>query len=1311
MAAEVHRPAARLSGVDGQICGTCGETNPLDARLCGRCGSPLRQDEAVGEVHREVTLVTSDLKGSTALGERLDPEALREVLNRYFDVMRAVFESHGGTIEKIIGDAIVAVFGLPFRHEDDPLRALEAAAESQRALSTLNDELEQGWGVRLVVRTGVATGEVTFGKAEGGQHVLLGEPVDTSTVMEQNSPPLEVLVHGSTKALAGSQAEFEAHEPVSPKGSTDLLEAWRLVAVHDRTESDAEAPEAAPGMRICPSCGEQSPERMRFCNTCGAGLSASTARESRRTVTIVFAMPKVHTVDVTAAPPSPETMRDVMSRYFDGMRTALERHGGTVEKFIGDAVMAVFGLPVRHEDDALRGVRAAADMQSALDGLNPAFRQEFGLELSNHIGVNSGEVIAGDASTAQRMVTGDAVNTAARLEQAAAAGEVVLGDLTYRLARDQIEVEFMAPLELKGKAEPVPAYRLVRASGSASAPAADKGTGTPFVGREAEMARLGGGLDEAINERGARLVTVVGDAGVGKSRLIREFATAAQERARLVRGRCLPYGDGITFWPLAEVVREAAGITGEDTPRVATRRIDLLLQKAGAEEREAVVERVAAAMNLSAAQFPVAELMWGGRRFLEALARDRPVVMLVDDLHWAEATFLEFLDHLLFTVEGASILILGSARHEIAERHAEWAAEHEPMLVTLHPLSESDAGRIVEELLGSLEASVRARIATAAEGNPLYVEQIVSMLVETGAIERGLDGWVARDGAAQLQIPPTVQALVASRLDALRTEERSVVDPASVIGLTFALDAVSELVDDPIQPGLQGDLDVLVTKQLIRQLPEEEVLYRFGHQIIRDTAYGSLLKRARAALHERFVTWAERVNRERGRELEFEEILGFHLEQAYVYRTGLGVIDSEAVAVGQRAAGKLANAGRRALARGDLPAATALLRRATMVLQPGSGERIEVMVDLAESLLQQGLFDDCKEVLDGARTDAAEIGDARLAARVELIEAGRAQFVGGTDFAARALEAVAAAVPILERAGDDAGLARAARLEMYTKVMAGQFRDATDAVARILEHARKAGDERLVSRSTAPIAYILVHGPEAVESALQRCQEMLADVRGDRKTEAILRGALAQLQAMQEDFDAARASYRTAQEILLELGTGVDASSTSLDSAQVELLAGDVAAAERELRRDYDALEALGEVYLRSTVAALLAETLWRAGDALEAHRFADVSAQIADPEDVLSQVLWRVVRSKLLADRGDAVAATALAGEALDMARNTEEIGLQAEALLGLAYVRTAAGDHEEARAPLDEALALLNAKGDRATARRVASPLTSTA
>ncbi|HXI45935.1 MAG TPA: adenylate/guanylate cyclase domain-containing protein, partial [Candidatus Acidoferrales bacterium] len=437
-----------------------------------------------------VTLVTSDLKGSTALGERLDPEALREVLNRYFSVMRAVFESHGGRIEKIIGDAIVAVFGLPEPADDDALRAVEAAAETMRALATLNDELEAGWGVRLVTRTGVASGEVTFGEDLEGQHVLLGPTVDISGVMEQNAPPLEVLIAESTRALVAESIEVETMPRVSPKGSTEELDAYRLVSVKERegqTGRDMTAAEVV-------------------------------ARESRRTVTLVFALAKIHTL--TGEVPGSTVLRDVMSRYFDAMRLALEHHGGTVEKYIGDAVMAVFGLPVRHEDDALRAVRAAADMQAAMAGLNESFKAEFGLELVSHIGVNTGEVIAaGDPSSNQRLVTGDAVNTAARLESAAGPGEIILGELTHRLARDEVEVEAIPPLTLKGKAEPVPAYRLVRVGHRTSTTSA-----TPFVGRAAEMARLDGCLAGAVAYRQARLVTVVGDAGVGKSRLIREFA-------------------------------------------------------------------------------------------------------------------------------------------------------------------------------------------------------------------------------------------------------------------------------------------------------------------------------------------------------------------------------------------------------------------------------------------------------------------------------------------------------------------------------------------------------------------------------------------------------------------------------------------------------------------------------------------------------------------------------------------------------------------------------------------------------------------
>jgi len=1257
------------------------------------CGAPLRRDEAAGEVHREVTVVTSDLKGSTALGERLDPEALREVLNRYFTVMRAVFESHGGTIEKIIGDAIVAVFGLPFRHDDDPLRAVEAAAESQRALTTLNDELEQGWGVRLVNRTGVATGEVTFGKAEGGQHVLLGKPVDVSTVMEQNAPALEVLIAESTLDKVRERVEFDTVGLVSAKDTGVPYRGYRLVSVHDRPDIEEVAPpEAAPGMRICPSCGEQSPEGMRLCTVCGASLSTSVARESRRTVTIVFAMPKVHVESGEA--PGPEVLREVMTRYFEGMRSALERHGGTVEKFIGDAVMAVFGLPVRHEDDAVRAVRAAADMQSALELLNPSFRADHDLELSNHIGVNSGEVIAGDASTAQRLVTGDAVNTAARLEQAAGGGEIVLGELTYRLARDQIEIEFMQPLTLKGKAEPVPAYRLVSVRGQA---APEKAHGTPFVGRETEMENLSRGLTDAIENRHARLVTVVGDAGVGKSRLIREFATRAEGQARLIRGRCLPYGDGITFWPLAEAVREAAGITNEDSVRVATRRIDRLLERAGVPDREAVVERVAAAINLSPAQFPVAELMWGARRLLETLAADRPLVLLVDDLHWAEATFLEFLDHLIDTVENASLLILGSSRREISERHAEWTAAHLPMLITLEPLSDADASKIVEELLGSLEASVRARIAAVAEGNPLYVEQIVSMLVETGAIERGPEGWVAKQGSDHLQIPPTVQALVAARLDALRSEERAVVDPASVIGLTFAFEAISELVDEDVRQGIGEDLNVLVAKQFVRQLPDEEVLYRFGHQIIRDTVYGSLLKRARATLHERFVTWAERVNKERGRELEFEEILGYHLEQAYQYRTELGVIDQKALDIAAQAAAKLGSAGRRASSRGDATAAASLLNRAAKVLPDDSSARVEFLAEAAEASIEAGGFDAARVAIEEASAAAAALRDDRLQARTAMM--GYLHSLASTGSAGeleRTTRGLRSMIEVLERSGDLAGLARAWHLLGTIEGTAGRYDLTSEAGQRTVRYGREANDARSVARGVLNDSYAALHGTTPVEDAIRRCEEYLPLVKGNRTAEAIVLAVLGQLTAMTGHFEEARALATQSRLIVADLGPSGLAASLSDHTSRVELLAGDAAAAERDLRRDYETLAAMNEAYFRSTISALLARVLWDLGSDEEARSFAHISRELADADDVYSQVLWRMVEAKYLARSGQGEEGVDFARGALALLDKSVDIELKADSLLDFADVLVLAGREHEQGPHVRGALALYQEKGD---------------
>ena len=463
-----------------------------------------------------VTLVFSDLKGSTALAERLDAETLRAVLSRYFDEMRVVLESHGGRIVKIIGDAIVTVFDGADDRGRAARRATRAAVESQVALEWLNDRFDATWGVRLQNRTGVASGELSaaISGASSDADVLAGDVVGEAESLESNAPAMEALIDAATLVLVGDAATVEAMGPVPRKGRPGTLDAWRLVSV--RAPNGEPTPERPVGAaRLCRSCGQANDHDDRRCGNCGALLPTDDmVRESRRMVTIVFADPKPKAHD--GEPLTPDVTSVVMLRYFDVMRPILERHGGTVEKFIGDAMMAVFGLPVRHEDDAARAVRAAAEMQRALHELNDELDRRFGVRFANPIGVNTGTVVAGDAAEGQRLVTGDAVNVAARLEQTAAAGEVILGELTRQLAGDSAETEAIAPLALKGKAEPVLAYRLVRVAAlGRSARRHD----LPLVGRDREFAVLRDSFRE-VTERGrAARVTLIGDAGVGKSRL------------------------------------------------------------------------------------------------------------------------------------------------------------------------------------------------------------------------------------------------------------------------------------------------------------------------------------------------------------------------------------------------------------------------------------------------------------------------------------------------------------------------------------------------------------------------------------------------------------------------------------------------------------------------------------------------------------------------------------------------------------------------------------------------------------------------
>jgi class 3 adenylate cyclase/tetratricopeptide (TPR) repeat protein len=1046
-------------------------------------------------------------------------------------------------------------------------------------------------------------------------------------------------------------------------------------------------------VKVCANCGEENPDRFRLCGFCGTPFAAAEApQEVRKTVTVVFS-DLVGSTSLAESMDS-ESLRELLQRYFEAMQVVLEGHGGAVEKFIGDAIMAVFGLPKLREDDALRAVTAAQEMQAALAALNAEFEPGWGVTLANRTGVNTGEVVAGDVTAGQRLVTGDTVNVAARLEQAAGAGEVLLGELTYRLVRDAVDVEAVAPLDLKGKADPVPAYRLLGLVDADSSVQRNLG---PLVGRERELGLLLDSFSDAVATGRSRLATVFGSPGMGKSRLVEELVAQISRAAAVVRGRCLSHGRGITFWPVVEIVRKAAGILEEDPPDVARRKIADLARD------DAVARRVAAAVGLSGEEFPVEETFWGVRRLLETMAAVRPLVVVFEDIHWAESTMLDLIEHVLASSE-RPIALVCLARHELLDIRPAWEKLPGSSVVSLEPLSAGDAARVAENLLGNaeLDAQVHARIVEAAEGNPLFVEQMLSMMVDEGALRRENDRWVPVGSADEIAVPPTIQALLAARLDLLGPEERSVIEAASVAGLVFPEDALHELVSDDVAAQLEKIIQSLCRKHLVQTGVESigrGAHYRFAHVLVREAAYQGMLKRTRAGLHERFVGWADRVNRDRDRAVEFEEILGYHLEQAYSNLKELGPLDDHGMGLGRRAAERLSSAGRRAFARGDMPAAANLLRRAVMVLPEGDPTRLELIPDLGESLMDVGEFPWAELFLTEAVNSKNAGGLVSAVAELLLLRL-KGQAGESERWSERLIETASGAIDQFEADGDDARLATGWRLLAWAHGTYFRLGLAATAAERAIEHARHAGDARQRRRAAAHYAMASLHGPTPVSEAIRRCEEIAEEARGDRRTEGLVRSVLAPLYAMSGEIGEARQIYIGAQAMLSELGATVIGASTSLTTCRVERLAGDLGAAERELRRDYDALTELGEKYLLSTVAGELARVLYEQGRFEEAERMSRHTQQLADADDIASQTLWRTVYAKVQARKGNKDGALILIAEAMDMLGRTDAVVAQAETLVDLAEVLRLAGRNDDADVVLEDAVALLETKQNRVAA-----------
>jgi class 3 adenylate cyclase/tetratricopeptide (TPR) repeat protein len=954
--------------------------------------------------------------------------------------------------------------------------------------------------------------------------------------------------------------------------------------------------------------------------------------EGRKTVTVLFCDLVAYTE--LAGRLDPEALRYLMLRFYESAAAVIEAHGGTVEKFVGDEVMAVFGVPVVREDDVLRAVRAAVAVHECVAELD----RESDVHLEVRIGVNTGEVVTGDHSSGHGFVSGDAVNVGKRLEQAAAPGQIVLGETTHRLVAHAVQATRLEPLALKGKAGEAVAFLLESVDPAATAiPRRDD---TRFVGQTRELERLRAAFDEAASA-GVRLVTVVGEPGIGKSRLAQELLSSLAARATVLVARCPPYGEGTTFSPLREAIREA----GRD---------------------ESACE---------GSSYEVFAAMHG---LFEELAREGPVVAVFDDVHWAEETLLDLIEHLSVRLGSRPVLLLCLARPELAERRPQWLSRAEATLA-LEALSESDAHGLLSAL-GAPDA-VHERVAELAEGNPLFIEQLAAF---------------AGEGGGDVTLSGSIRGVLHARLDRLDREERDVLERASVLGRSFPLDAVLQLMPPDEREPAQARVFELVRRGLIEpDLAVGEDGFRFQHALVREAVYEAMPKALRADLHE---TVGARLDDQSAP----PALVGFHLEHACRLRQELGLRDTD---LARRAGRLLRLAAEETLSRTDAPATLSLLERARALLPTDDPELPAVLTGLGVARLNGGDLPGAESALVEAVETASALGlrAPELHARIEL-QFVRA-FAEGTpveESVALATEAIAELEPL----GDELALARAWWLKSSGDLAACRWRARAEAIERALAYARRAqAGVEMVGTLAGLVAQALLHGPTPVEEAIARIEDLRDELGLDPPLRSSLNTSLAGLLALRGDLDEARSLFRDAAATYEEFGLRFRRATQSFVGAQIELLAGDATAAERELRASSGAFDEIGAATSATTHRALLAEVVTRLGRLEEAEELAQQVAAEASSYDLISQVLSRSTLARVRAREGSAREAVQLATEARRLLAAAEFPQLAITALTAGAEAATVADEGAEAERLLAEARRIAEAKGAVASLAQLAA------
>jgi class 3 adenylate cyclase/tetratricopeptide (TPR) repeat protein len=775
----------------------------------------------------------------------------------------------------------------------------------------------------------------------------------------------------------------------------------------------------------CPSCSEENPEGFRFCGFCSAALDRGdeTTGEERKVVTILFCDLVGFTASSDAS--DPEDVRATLRPYHALLREAIEYYGGTVEKFVGDAVMAAFGAPTAHEDDPERSIRSALRILQAIEELNAAE----GLVLAVRIGINTGEAVVtlgAKPAEGEGFVSGDVVNVASRLQGIAPIGGIVVGEGTYRATRYMFDYEELEPVTLKGKAEPVPVWRPLSLIGRWGMEV-DPEPSTPFVGRELERKLLEGLYARAIKESSVQLVTISGEPGIGKSRLIHELSQFVEEQEEIVswrQGRCLAYGEGIAFWALGEIVKAHAGILESDDAETAARRLDSAVEAVIEDEsdRAWVRARLAPLVGLVGGDQQVSvermESFTAWTSFLEGLAASRPLVLVVEDLHWADEAMVAFLEHLVEWASGVAILLVCAARPELFERHPGWGAvTRNATRIALDPLSDQDTALLVSALLerSELPADTQAQLLERASGNPLYAEEFVRVLRDRGLIDDA--GRVAEDVGWGVEVfPETVQSLIAARLDTLPQERKALLQDAAVIGKVFWSGAVAAMGarDDAF---IEQELHELARKELIRPSRTSAVAgqaeYAFWHALVRDVAYGQIPRAARAGKHRAAAEWIESTAGERAADVA--ELLINHFSQAVELWRAAGA-DNDAAALTDPLRRALVMAAERAEGL-DLERAEEAWRGALELTPFDHADRPLLLLSWGSALHSMGRYTAAIDPLDEAATEFRARGDAASEA-VAIARRARIAFtlgrLGARNLIAPAIDIVDRIVPCPE---------------------------------------------------------------------------------------------------------------------------------------------------------------------------------------------------------------------------------------------------------------------------------------------------------